>query len=280
MVAFDKESCNILYFKGKVILFNYCEEFAVLNTQFFKSFRFNLFKSKCNYSVQVDSCPLHFIRRIISGKARIVSRGIDLQLQQGDYFFIPKGQKYHVYWSSENGAITFSSFGFSLIPLATPPDLQLQKLDCGPEEIALFEELEQNMEINPTSIGTLYRLLGLILPQMAVSKRSKSDQILDAAFEFMHANHSYTMADVARHCGISESNLFIKFRKHLGKTPVEIRHQILGEEATKLLVTTDLTIEEISNLLGFSSSSYFRKIFKKATGETPTQIRNSQRQFF
>lgn len=250
----------------------------MIDEQFFKSFRFDLFQSKSNYSRQIESCPLNFFRRIISGKVRIISAQEDLQLQQGDYFFIPKGLKYRVYWSCENGKIEFSSFGFTLFPLARHADLRPQKLDCSPEEIALFRELERDNEVNPSSVGSLYRFLGAVLPKMSVSPRSKSDLILDAALAFMHSNLGYTIADVARHCGISECNLFIKFRKHLGKTPVEIRHQILSEKATKLLATTDLSIEEISSQLGFSSSSYFRKILKATTGQTPTQIRNSQRQ--
>lgn len=252
----------------------------MLDAQFFKSFRFNLYERKRSYTRYVESCPYHFFRKIVSGKVRIVSGKTELHLQSGDYVFLPKGLKFRTYWTPENGCIRFYSFGFSLIPLEVPPDLQMQKLNCTPEQIALFRELEENLQVNPTSIGMLYRFFGAVLPKMAVSQRSKADQQLDAALAFMQANRGYTMADVARHCGISECSLFLKFRKHLGKTPVEIRHQLLCEEAANLLTSTDLSIEEISSRLGFSSSSYFRKILKKTTGQTPTQIRKRQRQFF
>ena len=52
-----------------------------------------------------------------------------------------------------------------------------------------------------------------------------------------------------------------------------MKQEILCEKAVQLLTTTDLSVEEISNRLLFSSSSYFRKIFKKYTGKTPRQIR-------
>ena len=264
----------------KVILFNFLRGFTMLDAQFFKSFRFNLYERKRSYARYVENCPYHYFRRIVSGSVRIVSGKTDLHLKKGDYFFLPKGLKFRAYWTPENGIVKFYSFGFSLIPLEAAPDLQLQKLNCTPEEIALFRELEESPQINPTSVGMLYRFLGAVLPKMAVFQKSKVDRQLDAALAFMQANHSYTIADVARHCGISECSLFLKFRKHLGKTPVEIRHQILSEEAVNLLISTDLSVEEISSRLGFSSSSYFRKILKKTNGQTPTQIRNLQRQFF
>ena len=43
-----------------------------------------------------------------------------------------------------------------------------------------------------------------------------------------------------------------------------------------LLVTTDKKIEEIADMLNFSSGSYFRKVLKKHTGCTPREIRKSR----
>lgn len=252
----------------------------MLDVEFFKSFRFNLFQSSRNYSKQIDCCPFHFIRRIQSGRVKIISEQNNLQLNAGDIFFIPKGLQYRVYWSSENSKIAFSSFGFTLIPLATQTNLRLQKLNCTPDEHALFLEMEQNMEVNVSSIGSLYGFLGAVLPRMDVDLNSRSDPVVNRALVHMQANTTYTVADVARHCGVSECTLFLKFRKQLNQTPVEVRQQILCDKAITLLTTTDLPIEEISRRLRFSSSSYFRKILKKVTGQTPTQIRNRQRQFF
>lgn len=100
--------------------------------------------------------------------------------------------------------------------------------------------------------------------------RSKT---IDRALAFMHAHTAYTVGDMAAHCGVSESGLYAAFQKHLGKTPMEVRHEILAEKAAELLSSTDLSVEEISDRLGFSSSSYFRKVLKKQTGQSPRAIR-------
>ena len=44
--------------------------------------------------------------------------------------------------------------------------------------------------------------------------------------------------------------------------------------AENLLSTTELSIEEISKILGYNYSSNFIKSFKKAHGKTPLAFRN------
>ena len=49
------------------------------------------------------------------------------------------------------------------------------------------------------------------------------------------------------------------------------------EKAKQLLMTTNISVEEISRMLNFSSASYFRKILKKYSGKTPKEIRKTLR---
>ena len=46
-------------------------------------------------------------------------------------------------------------------------------------------------------------------------------------------------------------------------SPIVYKHNILIQHALDMLIHTDLSIEEISVKLGFSSANYFRKIFCK-----------------
>lgn len=248
------------------------------DTRFFNSFHCNLYTSKRSYSTQTDSCPFHYFGRLISGKARILSDQREIRLQEGDIFFIPKGLRYRSYWSCEDGSVSFYSFGFSMIPMDAQLDLQLQKLSCTEKELALFARLEQCTQVSPAFVGQLYCFFDAVLPKMSASPKSRSQRIVDMAVDHMRMNPSCTVSELAQHCKVSECTLFLKFRRHFGKTPVEFRHRILAEKAMALLATTDLSVEEISSRLGFSSSSYFRKVLKRETGKTPTQIRKKQRQ--
>jgi AraC-like DNA-binding protein len=51
---------------------------------------------------------------------------------------------------------------------------------------------------------------------------------------------------------------------------IEMRKLI---EAKNLLVSTDKSISEIGFELGYNEKSYFSSVFKKKTGQTPTEFR-------
>ncbi|WP_369423558.1 helix-turn-helix domain-containing protein [Leuconostoc carnosum] len=42
-----------------------------------------------------------------------------------------------------------------------------------------------------------------------------------------------------------------------------------------LLIGTQLTLQDIANLVGFNSQSYFVSTFKKLVGQTPSEYRNN-----
>lgn len=63
------------------------------------------------------------------------------------------------------------------------------------------------------------------------------------------------------------------FRRENGMSLSEYIIQKRISLAKKLLVTTSLSVVEISQRTGFSYSSYFVRIFKKKTELTPQQYR-------
>lgn len=59
-------------------------------------------------------------------------------------------------------------------------------------------------------------------------------------------------------------NHFCKvFKKITGKTLIEYLHLLRINEAEKMLVDTDASITEIAGNVGFSSITYFGRVFKK-----------------
>jgi AraC family transcriptional regulator, transcriptional activator of pobA len=58
---------------------------------------------------------------------------------------------------------------------------------------------------------------------------------------------------------------------------IETRKMI---EAKNLLVTTDKSVSEIGFELGFSERAYFTNVFKKKSGQTPTEFREEMKKLF
>lgn len=63
------------------------------------------------------------------------------------------------------------------------------------------------------------------------------------------------------------------FKEHSGYSPIDfvLKKRVL--EAEKLLTSTDLSISQISNIVGFASASYFSQYFKKQHANSPSQYR-------
>lgn len=247
------------------------------DAQFFQSFRFRQFRYRCVHHTDSSGpggCSDHYLARMISGRAKITSGSVTLYLEAGDVFYIPKGLQYRSWWYPEpGGSVAFFSFAFQLFPLDGSARCALQKLSCTPPQRQLLETLEQELTVSAASVGTLYWLMGLLLPGMETEAVTSGERILSKATEYMARHPHCRIRDVAKYCGTSESGLYTSFRTHLGKTPVQVQHRLLCDKARELLSATDLTVEEISNRLGFSSTAYFRKIFRAQTGTTPTDYR-------
>jgi AraC-like DNA-binding protein len=83
----------------------------------------------------------------------------------------------------------------------------------------------------------------------------------------------YTMKQLARVAGLSESRFKHRFREEVGTTPADyqLRHKI--DRACQMLIQDNTTILDTALSLGFSSSQYFATVFRRYVGVTPTEYR-------
>lgn len=84
---------------------------------------------------------------------------------------------------------------------------------------------------------------------------------------------SLTVEGIADNFNISTSHLSRIFREHTGSTLVEYINIRKVEESQYHLRFSDKKIADISDQFFFCNQSYFTRIFKKYTGQTPKQFR-------
>jgi AraC-like DNA-binding protein len=215
------------------------------------------------------------------GSARFVTlTGEEMAVHAGDVFYLPRGLQYHSYWESDAETAQpaeWDSYGFSLFPCPTEAHYKMQILTCDAEALAELDRIKQDPTVSPSTIGRLFLFLGQLLPTMIEENPDPRAQLLAKARQYMRENPDFRVGALARACGISESGLYAFFRDYAGTTPIAMKNQMKVEVALDLLASTDLSIEEISDRLRFSSAAYFRKIVREQTGKTPSALRRENR---
>lgn len=240
---------------------------------FFKNFRFNQYRFDENrHSDNSKGVGFHFICFLQQGRGRLVSGDKIIELRENDMFYIPKGCCYHSYWIAEE-YVCFDSIGFLYFPTETGNGYALQKIACDPAVATAFAALKDDKTVRLSTIGALYTLLGILESRLEKAPPIRDMDIYEKALLCMLEDPQKTIPHYAKLCGISESALYQYTKRITGKTPNRIRQEILCQKATELLVTTNASIEQICDRLGFSSAAYFRRIFHSICGKSPTQVR-------
>lgn len=142
------------------------------------------------------------------------------------------------------------------------------------------ELLASLMNSKPSKIKLTPRDPLLIQP-LGVATRQSTDVVaiddrhVAAALHFIrqHACRGITVNDVVKHSGLSRSTLERQVRKLFGRTPQEEIRHVQVKQVQELLLTTDLTAEQIAGLCGFEHSEYMHVVFKRLTGLTTGQFR-------
>ena len=84
-----------------------------------------------------------------------------------------------------------------------------------------------------------------------------------------------TIKSISKNVNISKSVLYKKFHSFFNCTISEYINIKRIEKSVELLLKTDLSIEDISQKVGFASTSYFSKTFKKIQKISPLKYRKS-----
>ena len=108
--------------------------------------------------------------------------------------------------------------------------------------------------------------------------KSELSRPIQECCEFIatHLTEDLSVARLAKQVGYTEYYLTRKFQKEMGVRLAEYIKDARLEYAKVCLLSTQKSVEEISDLLQFNSRNYFTKTFREKTGKTPTEFRAQQ----
>ena len=123
-------------------------------------------------------------------------------------------------------------------------------------------------------LSCLFKLLFLI-DKYSVGSVPNSKGVINKAIKYINENISLdiNIENVCSAINISKHYFCRQFKQHIGLTVMKYILRTRITLAKTDLVKTNLSVSEISEKNGFSSVSYFCRIFKETEGCTPLQFR-------
>lgn len=273
----------------------------------------NLFKPNKDFIAEIDMTGslghiYHYPQRMngylfvlcLRGECDITIHLSEYKIQKNDIITIlpetfvhvhrqsPDCRLYLVGFNKEllNGANFFNSTMNYLSVLIENPVIPLR-----PEIIELFKdycmllikmariEEKPNKELISTMLLTVLHGVGSIHQNTSVTSRTfnRGEEIVKRLVQHIikYYTQERSVAFYADLLHISPQHLSTTVNKMTGKTVTDIIAKLVITDAEAKLKSTDLTIQEIAYSLNFPDISFFGKYFKRYTGMSPKQYRES-----
>jgi len=107
------------------------------------------------------------------------------------------------------------------------------------------------------------------------AKTEHSDDSISSAQEWLHQNfhQTFPLEAPARRVGMSLRNFVRRFKQATGDSPLIYLQKLRVAAAKRLLESDHRTMQEISDAVGYHDVAYFRMLFQRYTGASPSAYR-------
>lgn len=219
--------------------------------------------------------PFHELIAVKSGAMLLRTGKGDLIARTGDLLFYEAGLVHEEISVPEDPVSTlFLSFTSDHLL----PDLPLHMQDREGRVLELLGWLLRDQHEGRAAADGL-TLLDTILGELRWILARPTDAWLKKVRDHMrtHFVDKLSLADVARHAGMSRFAFVRKFKRLTGTTPIEELRRIRLHEARNLILSRDLPMKAVADLVGIGDEYQLSKQFRRLFGVSPSRIRNRGR---
>ena len=239
-----------------------------------KSFHCIGMPKKQNLFLFIEGCTITYTNK----------QGKTLVAHSGDIVYTPVGSEYTAeMYDFQNSSSHTIGVNFLLSdqwgePLTLSDDIIIFRSHPKEAVSALFNQL---LTYDTSSLRLQIRIpfceiLCILASDMVQEKASgKIAKAIDYLSE--HIEENPTVAELASLCNISEVYFRKEFKKCLGTSPARYRNNLRLKRARSYLEYGDISVQEISDTLGYSTVSHFIKEFRIFYGCSPLKYRKQVR---
>ena len=262
------------------------------------------FEFKSDFSFPAETHDYWELVYIDRGKALITSGNETLTLGRGDIFFHKPQQEHAIASVSDDPPtvfiITFCSSSkdmqfFADKRMIVPTPLRkyiAEMISSGEEAYLLTDDSPYETELIKREDGLIgseqliklnleMLLIKLIrsatFPKIENEENRPYDKLTTRIIDILNDSvySRITVEDIAISLGFSRTHISSVFKENCGKTITEYLTDLKMSEAKYLIRKELYTVSQISDFLCYDNPHYFCKVFKRETGMTTRQYRDS-----
>ncbi len=240
-----------------------------------------IWKAK-SFSYRNTARPNYGILYLTGGQAIYTFDRGRIELAAGEVIYLPKGANYEVAFVTEGEAVRDFLVNFDLPegevfsgfdrPVRLCRDLTGSLRKIFEELSAAWFAAEEPLYVK----ALFYTCMHRVLSASGTDGKDKRPQVYTEAARLLAENPELSVDEIAGKLFISHSGFQKQFAQYYGCSPMEYRMRKRMERAKALLQGTDLSIQEISDMLGFYDNAAFYKAFTGREGMTPNRYRKSK----
>jgi len=228
-------------------------------------------------SYTVQNRPYSALCYKISGRSEYIQHGNTIPSDENRIVFIPAGASYR-YTCHEIGECVILDFESE----KTVETLESFMINNQSEILTLVDKIERAHRFKKTgfklsSLSGFYRLLYFMESQKTMyGETNRIKKKIQPGITYLEDNcsdFSLYIGTLAQVSGISEIYFRKLFTTVYGMSPKKYINLIRINKAKELLLTHDVSIQQIAEEVGFNDVYSFCKAFKKAQACTPSEYR-------
>ena len=216
------------------------------------------------------------------------------EIAAGDLVWLPAGLA-HAYGSAQKDPWTILWAHFTgdevaawgeLLGVGEPPSASVFSLpDDRLDEIALdqvYAALERGFAgRHQVAAATALRHALSTVAQLAHTPRSgrSAHERVVASIEMLRRDwqRPHTLAELAAAAHVSVAHYSALFRRQTGFAPIDFIIRLRVQHACRLLDTTELSVGEVAERVGYADPYYFTRCFRRVMGRAPRLYRQVQK---
>ena len=137
---------------------------------------------------------------------------------------------------------------------------------------SILEELKTDHGNEHKLSFLIHNILGLLA---GIEKRNEPSAVTGAIrYMTTHYRENISVADIAGYLALNPRYFSKLFKRHTDSSPHQYLLALRLRRAKALLLETSMSIQQIADECGFTSSTHFIRAFRKENDITPQKYRN------